>query len=698
MIKNILHIILTILISIPTVVISQTTLDNTGGKINNLGTIRVKNGQTKALPDTIGGRVEFLQKSSTSQQMIPNIVYHQLMVANDALKLISDEYKDGGVIRSIVVRDSLIVSDSAEFTSRWIGLNSEEVHAKSTVKNTAKYLSSKDLVLNGTEKAQDVLGDGTYSRMRIENPLGADVRGGGFVVEEQLTLKQGQLRNDDANNFTMLDSSRIVRHVGADIAYEPQLENKISVHYTGTGDLTTGAEIPKEEGKLSNLYVNVSGQLNLDRNVHVEDTLEVGSYIAAVSDTLTLEGRLNPLFTAGPEVEIDGNFRRNTLTPGDTILLNSPFIWAVFRTEADKGAATALVSTIRPRTFHNLPDADEKAKRAYTLWGIDGSGNQVESGISMYLGFGWRHIAPTDREESNGLIPAEVVFQKWLGTEWFDIAPKEPPTVDFVSGWATGIVEELDEFGQFAIGLPGSVRPNYVFKASFFLEGPYISGVKGVMTHELWSRNLIRAADLKAYPTNIDLNLADDFLMQIPDSVVDIVVLEFRRERNSAPDIVKTGFLRYDGTFVDRNGNNNILLTEQDGMRPQGGRYFVAVRHRNHSAVITDQAIEISRNSDTVVYNLSDPNMIEGGSAALRLVYADNEGSQIFALKGGFVADDETGLDNQTFFLTNYTRHFEHQRAFRGFTNVGYFNEDYNLSGIVNTKDFNISWNNRGLK
>ncbi|MCW5885275.1 MAG: hypothetical protein KIT33_09925 [Candidatus Kapabacteria bacterium] len=677
----------------------QYTLDNTGGKINNMGTIKVKNGQTKALPDTIGGRVEFLQKSISSQQMIPNIVYNQLVIANDALKLISDERKDGDAVRSMVVRDSLIIENQANFTSRWIGLKSEEVHAKSSVTNTARYTNGKDLVLSGEEKAQDLLGNGSYTRIRVENKFGADVRGGGFTIEEQLTLKEGELRNNTDNNFTILDSSLIVRHVGGSIAHEPILENRISVHYLGDGSLTTGAEIPQSETALKNMRVNVSQSLSLDRNVYVVDSLEVGAYISAVNDTLILQGEINPDFTGGPSAEIDGNFRRNTLLTADTILLNNPYTWAYFPTEISKGGATSLVSTIRPLTFHELPAGDEKVRRSYVLWGLDPQGRQIEDGIAMNFGFGFRHLPNQTQDESNDLVPAEVILQRWINEQWLDIEPKSTePQVDFGTGWASGMIEELNNFGVFALGMPGSTKYFYTFRASLYLEGPYRIGSRGFMTHDLWDRDLIAQADLTAYPTNLDLALTPDFLTQIPDSVVDIVVLEFRKERNAAPTFIKTGYLRYDGVFVDRFGSPEIRIDSLDGIAPQGGRFHVAVRHRNHSAVITEEPVEINNTTRELVYNLSDPSIVEGGAAALRLVYVDYDGNKIFALKGGFLADDAQGLSGQMNFLNNYTRDFEHRSAFLGFTREGYLNSDFNLSGIINTKDFNISWNNRGLK
>ena len=43
-----------------------------------------------------------------------------------------------------------------------------------------------------------------------------------------------------------------------------------------------------------------------------------------------------------------------------------------------------------------------------------------------------------------------------------------------------------------------------------------------------------------------------------------------------------------------------------------------------------------------------------------------------------------------------YTKPTFWEESWKEFTRIGYINVDFNLSGIVNTKDFNISWNNRG--
>lgn len=696
MIKSIQHIILIILIIAvtPAIILSQYTLDNTGGKIVNAGTIKVKNGATKALPDTIGGRIEFLQPGSTGQQSIPNIVYNQLVIANTSLKLISDERKDGLVVRPLIVLDSLIVSDSADFTNRWIGLNSEEVEARSAVKNTALYSSSKDLVLNADDKAQDLIGDGSFSRIRIQNRFGVDVRGGGFRVNEKLTLKEGELRNDRDNNFTVKDSARVVRHTTASLAYNPNYENSISIEYYGPGDLTTGPEIPQNDKVLNNLYVDVEDELWLNRNVQVEDTLYINSIVNAYNDTLTLNTEKNPIYGANQYSQIDGSFRRPKLAVGDTIIFNSPYNWAFLPNDFSKFELSTIVNTVRARNFHTYPLSDEKVKRSYEIAGFEKDGKEVKSGFNMQYGFTWKYMPNQVFDESNDLEYSEMMFQRWMKDRWMDIESDTKPQLDFGSNWAHGFVEKLDEFGSFAIGKPSGIYDQFVFNAFVFLEGPYIRGLKGVMTHELWSRNLLQFADIAAYPLNLDTAIRPDFLTQIPDSVVDMVVLEFRKERNATADFVKTVFVRKDGRLVDNLGEP-MKIKRSEGILPQGGLYYVAVRHRNHSDVITDFALKISDFTRDSIFLLTNPQIVEGGKASLRLVHIDDSGQQIYALKGGFLAEDEEGLNNQLNFLNFYTRESEHQKAFGGFTRTGYINYDYNLSGIINTKDFNVTWNNR---
>jgi hypothetical protein len=692
MINKKLHIVLIILIiwNVSNL-LSQTSLDNTGGSINNSGTIRVKNGQTKALPDTIGGRMEFLQKNTSSQQVIPNIVYNQLMIGNTALKLISDEKKDAGVVRKMVIRDSLIIADTADFSSRWIGLFSEEVNAKSTVKNTAKYSSGKDLVLIGTVNAQDLLGDGSFSRLRIENPFGVDVRGGGFRVEERLSLKIGELRNSQTENFTMADSSMIVRTAGAKISYEPVFEGVVTVKYDGIGDMTAGGEIPTNAATLKSFYIENQGIVTLSKNTTVHDSLIIRAMVKTLDDTLELATLNNPYFDrTNDSLEIVGNFKRSVLAVGDTLYLNNPYTWLLFETTEGMANLSAITSTILPHTFHQLLEADTKVRRVINLSGYDSFGNEVSTDFNAKFGYGWRNAAKTAYDETNNLVPIELVLQRWIGDRWQSII-SDVPTLDTSRNWGYAKADIINRFGSFALG-PN--KENILFRAFALFEGPYITGTGNRMTMELWQRNLIRQADITQYPLNLFARTPLVLPSVLPDSIVDYVLLEFRKLRNEASSFQKLAFIKYNGRIVDLFGNERINLSIADGIDSLGGKYYVVIRHRNHAPVITNDQIELKEDSNAHVYNFSDPSFVEGGASVLRLVDKIDD-KYIYAVKGGFIAYNNPSFTQLMNVTINYTDPAFWSEAWKQFTNIGYINVDYNLSGIVTTKDFNISWNNR---
>ncbi len=103
----------------------------------------------------------------------------------------------------------------------------------------------------------------------------------------------------------------------------------------------------------------------------------------------------------------------------------------------------------------------------------------------------------------------------------------------------------------------------------------------------------------------------------------------------------------------------------------------------------------MKKENNTLVYYFNDPNFIEGGTTALKLVDLV-EDKKIYAMKGGFIPYSNADLDALMNVTMYYTNPNFWEQSWKEFTRIGYINVDFNLSGIVNTKDFNISWNNRG--
>ena len=278
------------------------TNDKSSAKIDNTdGVIKFRNNRAiQGMPDTIGGRVEFLDNSMSNYQVIPNVTYFQLYILGQTQSIV-DSLWNASSTKPLVVRDTLKIDNKA-----YVRLDTAGIDTKSTVINTARVVGKNDLKLAGDANSQDVVGNGEFHNLNLDNVRGADVReGGGFRVTKKLELTRGELRNDTANNFTMSDSSLIVRHVGASLQHEPVFERSVSVKYVGTGSLVAGGEIPTDSSVLQTLLVQNTGGVTLTKNTTVNDSLFIGSniYTEPGNDTvpkyiLTLASEKNPVFDA----------------------------------------------------------------------------------------------------------------------------------------------------------------------------------------------------------------------------------------------------------------------------------------------------------------------------------------------------------------------------------------------------------------
>lgn len=669
------------------------TLDSKG-RINNLGVIKVKAGQVNLSQDTILGRVELLQDGASSQQAVPNMVFNQLVLKNEAKKIVRDDKKDNNNnVRPLIVLDSLIIDNKGNLSTNWLGWNPENIESRGTVKNNSIYSGSKYLIMNNQVQQQNLEGNGSFSNLMISNPYGVNITKGGFKIEEKLHLDKGEFRNSQVNNFVMKDSTRIIRNVEGSIAYQPEFEGVVDVQYVGAGNIIAGEEIPSNRNVLKSLYVENQGNLTLSKNTVVNDSLIIKANIITRNDTLELNSRNNPLYDFNqPNIEIIGNFKRNVIVPGDSLILNNPWTWIRFNSIADLGQVKAITSTIIPSQFQPYLEGSEKVKRILNISTYSANNTPVISGFNAQFGYGWRHNPGNPIDESNGLNPIDLILQRWNGINWDDKS-SNIPKVDFAKGWAYSYTDNFDISGYFAIG--NSNISNLVFRAYTLLEGPYIPNSKNLMAVELWKRNILKDVDVSSYPLNLIDNINNIIPKFIPDSVVDFAVLEFRKERFSEAYYKKLVYIRYDGRIVDLNGSEVIRLTNSNQVEFQSGEYFVVLRHRNHAPIISQNPINVKKENNTLVYYFNDPNFIEGGTTALKLVDLV-EDKRIYAMKGGFIPYSNADLDALMNVTMYYTNPNFWEQSWKEFTRIGYINVDFNLSGIVNTKDFNISWNNRG--
>ena len=653
------------------------SLDNTGGKIVNNGTLRVHAGQVRAMPDTIGGRVEFSAVCSGFSQLVPNITFNQLVMSGKGIKIIDSLALFS---RPLIARDSLIIIDNAS-----VQMFKESIYAKGAVENTVDVIGNKEVRMNG-DVEQDIFGGGKYPHLNIDNTNGVNViRDGGFTVKNRLELTRGELRNSKQNNFSMADSSIIIRHTGASLREEPLFDKNVDLKYVGAGEILSGSEVPTDTTIVKDLIVENAGGLMLSKNMTVKNRITVSTKINTEPDSLnknvlTLTSSIDPVYTTA-EAEIEGSLRRTYLKFDSTVILfNNQYTYALFANEVSSNGVRELTFRVKPRTFPPFMNGATKVKRFISISAKDSVRNPVQYGLSLVVGWGWRNSTDMAKHETNGLTVNALKLQRWTGSEWFDQQNVNIPQIDNTTEWGFNQSMNISALGDFAIGMPGN-NLQLVLMSKVLLEGAYRFGS---MAYDLKKKNLIPSTPPDIYPYNLDPKRGSYIVTNIPDSIVDWVVLEFRTKVGGAKRYI-TGFLKSDGTVVSKDGSYPINLYVE-GI--DSGEYYIAVHHRNHLAVITEAPISIYPEKEAKdVIDFSKPEILLGRENSLKILGLNSDGSLLFGMIAGDINGDGV-IDEKDLVSTWEDRDYENS----------YKTTDVNLSGFFNTRDFNYVWNNKGRK
>ncbi|MGQ9819927.1 MAG: hypothetical protein ACUVQ1_08435 [Candidatus Kapaibacteriales bacterium] len=662
------------------IVFSQgVTLDNTGGKITNYGTLRIRAGQVKNLNDTLDGRVEYTSICPAFTQEVPNIVYNQLVISGVGLKVIDSLRKVGNRVIPLIARDSLLLIDSAR-----INLLRNDINAFGPVANSSYIYGDKEIRLVGLLN-QDIWGNGNFPILNLDNPNGATViRSGGFRIDQKLILTRGEFRNSLSNNFSLGDSVRIIRYVGASISNLPNFGRNVDVEYRGNGAIASGPELPDDSSILKNLVVRTTGGLYLTKNTFVNDSLVIASTIYTEPNdstrfTLTHTSPINPIFE-NLGAEIDGSYRRtNIKTDSSKIIFNNQYTYLIFPDASSLGDAREITMRVKPRTFPPYPLGDQKVQRQISMYAKDRLGNPVGR-IYPIFGYGWRHSTDSTINETNGLDVYSLRLQWWDGTNWVNVGEEDLVQIDTANGWAFNIVKNSAgiDTGEFAIGL--SFRYFLTFSGKAILEGAWRKALQS-MGNELQQRNLIPKTPPDIFPYNLDPERDKIYVENLPDSVVDWVVLEFRRTLTDNKPIRYTAFLKTDGRIVGRNGEYP-LTSLQIPFCTTDYKYYIAVLHRNHLGVVTEEKVDLRNGKFSAMIDFTKPDLVMGRESSLKPLARTNDGL-IFGLFAGDVdANGIVNLFDQNQIWVN--RDFE-----------GYLIWDTSMDGIVTTRDLNYSINNR---
>ncbi|MEI6091563.1 MAG: hypothetical protein WCR42_14000 [bacterium] len=669
-----------LLLLINTFNLSSQVLESTG-HIFNKGKIMIK-GQATFSQDSIGGIVEYSLENQT--QYIPQMVYDDVRFLGKGEKSLWDPTK------KLIARTNFVTDDDS-----WISMvQNAEINTEGTTNHNSRInpVASYGLIKMNGLSAQDIKGHGKYKVLELDNSAGADVREqGGFKVGSQLVLTKGDFRNDATNNFEMENGTEIVRNVGASLSYEPTAGGTYNVTYQGVGSMTTGGEIPKQEGVLSKLAIHNTDSLILSKKVTVNDSIFVGTKVYTKNDTLVINSQKNPVFAlANPDVEIIGSVKRTKIIPQKQYILNNPFTYVEFPDIASMSRTSSLTSTIYPDSLPEFIPTD-KTKRRFYLAGYDDQGALITTPVTYKYGFGWRHAPTLSFDESNNLLPDNIKLLRWIGDRW-EQYNSDLPIVDPTINWAYSSNLITDNYGIFALGTKDSFYTQ--FNTYAFLEGPYIENSGGKMSMNLLKRGLLKTAPPKAeYPLSLVPNYNPDDYTSVPDSVVDWVVLEFRPDRNQPASFYKLGFIKYNGEIIDLEGNSLLKVTSYDGYMLDS-QYYVVLRQRNHAPIITSKSFALNAKDFVPQIDLTDPANVEGGAASMKLLEITSKNRNIYGLKAGFFVD-ENSIDDMVNILKTFTAKTDWEAAYFGFTKEGYLQGDYDLNGIITTNDFNYSWNNR---
>jgi hypothetical protein len=651
---------------------------NSQGHISNQGKIVVR-GTAKIVQDTITGQVEYDWNKEGVQQQIPQITYEIVRFKGTTPKRIVDNS------RPIVSLISFETDDKVRFFID----NDSEIFAKGTVWHEGlfnPFSLDGQIRLNGS-LAQNVYGKGLFKEFDLDNYSGADViNEGGFKIHTRLDLTAGKFRNDVTNNFTMADQSLIVRHMNGSLLNEPKHEGGLNVRYVGNGQLVTGPEIPADPDVLQNLGNELDSGLVLSASATFNDSLYLRSIIYTdMGDTvlsmLTSTSSSDPVFDH-MDAEIDGTFRRTSLRYDNVpVIFNNPYTYALFSDEAASGGAREMTFRIKPLVRPSII-GDEKVQRYFYIAATDQFGSEITEGLNFTMGYGWRYTDRANKDETGSLKSSfeSLILQKLETTTWFDIDGSNIPKKNDSLGWAWATADDIGMIGEFAIGLNGA---RLVLNAKVMLEGAYRYGS---MAADLKNMDLIPTTPPNIYPYNLDPNRTALAISSIPDSVVDYVVLEFRKTLTDNSPKFRTCFLKRDGSVVDVDGISPVILA-RGGI--DSGEYYIAVRHRNHLAVVTEDKIDLYPRTNGTMVDFTDESILmgpKGTNDVLKPVGFDKNGSVLFGMLAGDINGD--GIIDKTDQINSWEyRDLE-----------GYVFFDSNLSGIVNTRDLNYSWDNRQRK
>ena len=660
------------------------------GVIKNTGTIKIR-GDASFTQDTIGGIVRYERNYSTDTQLVAQITYANVHFEGASRKMLINPGKP-------LVADSLFwaIDSNVVFTL----IPDTYIQANRTVRHEGIINPAQRygrFVLRGTEK-QDISGRGLIPILELDNLAGALVTGGGGLrVYERLDLQRGKMDNASTDNISMLKGAWVWRDDSGSIANEPEWNTRVHLRYYGDSAMLGGPEMVRNTNAIGHLVNDVVAGLTLPYNITVNDSLVLRGHIFTEQDSarrheLTYASVMDPNYV-GYWPEVIGTMVRSTLLDGRTMTMNNAFTSILFANAQDRGGVVQYAVHSMPKTTPEpIADITYKVDRYLQLEARDFVGDTIpDSTYTLTFGYAWRNreIAGLEQPSVVETIPQlvgledQLVLMRFSGLSYNPYGFSKTPTTPLANPsevWRYSTASLVRAGGDFAIGL--STGPIWVLNTRVFLEGPlrtYGENFTPEMSTDLAINGLVPLVAPDMYPYSLDPDRLTDTATVIGDSIVDWVTVEFRKSpTSSAPaELVETLLLTKTGQMLDPQTLRPRII---EGI--PAGFYNIAVRHRNHLAVITEDKVLVDRSNLGYVVDLSTGTGVFGGAAAQKLI-GTSGGRRWF----GLIAGEVEGADDIA--RTDYNLIWDNRNL------EGYLIYDTDLNGIVTTRDANVSWNNR---
>ena len=164
-----------------------------------------------------------------------------------------------------------------------------------------------------------------------------------------------------------------------------------------------------------------------------------------------------------------------------------------------------------------------------------------------------------------------------------------------------------------------------------------------------------------------------------PQGAVDLITIYLRNNNTTSYTVLDSQivWLMKDGTIKSLAGKNYLKFAHTNS----GSGYFV-VKHRNHLPVMSANSISFSPTTETTVIDFTDINNIKDATA-----YQYASSPDKYALYLGNATED---FPNGDYYETNATDYFIVSAKNNTIPDRGFYREDINMDGYVNSEDFNL--------